>query len=51
MGKFDLAFECLYQAIDDKTNFVNMLAVEPLFHPLRADPRFAKLLKKQNFAP
>jgi serine/threonine-protein kinase len=50
MGDFDLAFQCLDEAIDQKTNFVNLLAVEPFFHPLRADRRFAKLLKKLNLS-
>ena len=48
MRDFDLAFKCLDEAIDHKTNFVNLLAVEPFFHPLSADRRFAKLLKKLN---
>ncbi len=48
MRDFDLAFKCLDEAIDHKTNFVNLLAMEPFFHPLHADRRFAKLLKKLN---
>ena len=48
MKHFDLAFQRLNEAIDDKTAFVNLLAVEPLFNPLRHDGRFAKLLKKLN---
>ena len=50
MGDFDRAFQCLDEAIDHKTNFVNMLAVEPFFDPLRTDRRFAKLLKKLNLS-
>jgi adenylate cyclase len=50
MGDFDLALECLDEAINHKTNFVNLLAVEPFFHPLNADRRFAKLLKKLNLS-
>jgi serine/threonine-protein kinase len=50
IGDFDLAFRRLDEAIDHKTNFVNLLAVEPFFHPLRADGRFAKLLKKLNLS-
>jgi adenylate cyclase len=50
MGDFDLAFQCLDEAIDHKTNFVNLLAIEPFFHPLHADRRFAKLLKKLNLS-
>jgi adenylate cyclase len=48
MGDFDLALQYLDEAICHKTNFVNLLAVEPFFRPLHADRRFAKLLKKLN---
>jgi serine/threonine-protein kinase len=50
MGDFDRALQCLDEAINHKTNFVNLLAIEPFFHPLHADPRFAKLLKKLNLS-
>ena len=43
---FDLAFQRLDEAIDHKTNIVNLLAVEPFFQPLRNDHRFTKLLKR-----
>src|SRR5579862_7157130 len=48
MRDFDLALQCLDEAINHKTNFVNLLAIEPFFHPLHADRRFGKLLKKLN---
>jgi serine/threonine-protein kinase len=50
IGDFDLALQRLDEAIDHKTNFVNLLAIEPFFRPLRADRRFAKLLKKLNLS-
>ena len=50
MGDFDLALQCLDGAIDHKTNFVNLLAIEPFFRPLHTDRRFAKLLKKLNLS-
>ena len=50
MGDIDLAFQCLDDAIHHKTNFVNLLAIEPFFHPLHADRRFATLLKKLNLS-
>jgi adenylate cyclase len=50
MGNFNLAFQCLDEAINHKTNFVNLLAVEPFFYPLRADRRFARLLKKLSLS-
>ena len=46
MGDFNHALQCLDKAIEHKTNFVNLLAVDPFFQPLRADRRFARLLKK-----
>jgi serine/threonine-protein kinase len=48
IGDHDLAFNRLEEAIEHKTNFVNLLAVEPFFEPLRGDDRFAKLLKRLN---
>ena len=48
MGNLDLAFRYIAEAIEHKTNFVNLLAVEPFFQPLRADRRFAKLVKLLN---
>jgi adenylate cyclase len=47
---FDLAFQRLDKAIDHKTMFVNLLAVEPFFHPLRSDHRFTSLLKRLNLS-
>jgi serine/threonine-protein kinase len=51
LGDLDLAFQCLDEAINHKTNFMNLLAVEPFFTPLHADRRFTKLLKKLNLSP
>lgn len=48
MEEHDLAFHRLEEAIEHKTSFVNFLAVEPFFHPLRGDGRFARLLKTLN---
>jgi tetratricopeptide (TPR) repeat protein len=45
---FDLAFQRLDEAIDHKTNFVNLLAVEQFFHLLRSDHRFTQMLKRLN---
>ena len=44
----DLAFQRLDEAVDHKTNFVDLLGVEPFFQPLRNDRRFTKLLKRLN---
>ena len=48
LGDHDLAFRRLEEAIEQKTNFVNLLAVEPFFNPLRRDGRFSGLLKTVN---
>jgi adenylate cyclase len=50
MGDFNHALQCLDKAIEHKTNFVNLLAVDPFFQPLRADRRFARLLKKLSLS-
>jgi adenylate cyclase len=50
MGDLELALQRLDEAIDHKTNFVNLLAIEPFFHPLHAHKKFAKLLKKLNLS-
>jgi adenylate cyclase len=48
MKDFDLAFQRLNEAIEDKTAFVNLLGIEPFFEPLRSDQRFTRLLKRLN---
>ena len=49
LGDLDAAFELLDQAYADKANALVYLNVEPFFDPLRADPRYAKLIKKMGF--
>jgi len=44
----DLAFHRLEEAIEHKTNFVNLLMVEPFFDPLSSDSRFCRLLQTLN---
>jgi adenylate cyclase len=48
MKDFDLGFQRLNEATEDKTAFVNLLAIEPFFEPLRNDQRFTRLLKRLN---
>jgi serine/threonine-protein kinase len=48
IGDHDLAFRRLGEAIEQKTNFVNVLAIEPFFAPLRSDRRFSGLLETLN---
>jgi serine/threonine-protein kinase len=48
MGDLGLAFQRLDEAIDHKTNFVNMSGIDPFFNPLRRDARFTSVLKRLN---
>ena len=48
MGDFDIAFQRLGEAVEHRTNFVNLLAVEPFFKPLRKESRFPRLLETLN---
>ena len=50
MADFDAALQLLSEAIDHRTNFANLLAVEPFFDPLRKHSRFPKLLKKLHLS-
>ena len=49
LGDLDEAFGPLEKALADKANALVYLNVEPFFDPLRADPRFAELIKKMGF--
>ena len=46
MRNFDLAFQRLEEAIEDKTTFVNLLAIEPFFEPLRSDAPVHEAVEK-----
>jgi serine/threonine-protein kinase len=50
MGDPDLAFQRLDEAIDHKTNFINLLGIDPFYNPIRRDRRFPRLLKKLNLS-
>jgi DNA-binding winged helix-turn-helix (wHTH) protein/TolB-like protein/Tfp pilus assembly protein PilF len=51
LGEKDRAFEALEQAYAEKSWGVGMLEVNPVFDPLRSDPRFAVLLGRVNLTP
>jgi serine/threonine-protein kinase len=48
MEDFDLAFQRLDEAIEHKTNFINLLGIDPFYNPIRSDIRFTRLLKRLN---
>ena len=50
MGDTDDAFHFLNAAVEDRTNFINLVAVDPFFSPLAKDPRFSQLLRALNLA-
>jgi len=50
LGNVDEAFEWLERAYQDRRGWLAYLRVEPDFDPLRADPRFGKLLERMRLA-
>ena len=49
LGDKDRALEQLNKSYEDRAGFIIYLNVEPLFDPLRPDPRFAELVWKMKF--
>jgi hypothetical protein len=49
LGDNDKAFQWLHKAIDQR-DLAPFLTCDPLFDPLRTDPRFSSLLKRVNLA-
>ncbi len=47
----DKAFECLERAYIDRVSMMGLLRFDPLFKPLRPDPRFQDLVRRMNFPP
>ncbi len=50
LGEKDQALELLEQAYEERVWMMRLLKVEPMFDPLRSDPRFTELLKKVGLA-
>jgi hypothetical protein len=46
LGETERALQLLELAIETRTKQVRLLRVEPMFDPVRADPRFQALLEK-----
>ena len=49
LSEFDEAIKYLNRAFEESNGEMVYLMVEPLFDPLRADPRFQELLDRMNF--
>ncbi len=50
LGQTDRALELLARVVEDRSPLAMWLAVSPLFDPLRADPRFASLVREAGLA-
>jgi serine/threonine-protein kinase len=46
LGEHDKAFEWLDKALDERVWYLVYLNADPMFEPLRSDPRFARLVAK-----
>jgi len=49
LGDKDRAFEQLTKAYEDRTGWIIYLNVEPIFDPLRSDPRLVELVSRMKF--
>ena len=49
LGELDQAFEWLDRAYEEQDWFLVWLEVDPMYDPLRGDPRFATLLDRMSF--
>ncbi|HET9793264.1 MAG TPA: protein kinase [Thermoanaerobaculia bacterium] len=51
MGNADAAFAGLDRAVEERNAWLIFLNVEPMFDPIRADPRFAKVVARVGLPP
>ena len=51
LGERDLALEWLEKAVEQPGEHQFWFAANPLFDPLRSDPRFDELLERMNLKP
>ena len=48
LGRIAEALDWVERAVEARAGLLVFLGVEPMFHPLRGDPRFARLLSRMN---
>lgn len=48
LGEKDRAFEWLERAYEERIWLLGVLAVDPMFDPLRSDPRYTDLIRRMN---
>ena len=48
LGDNDRAFEQLNKAYEDRAGWLIHLNVEPIFDPIRSDPRFGALVRRMK---
>jgi serine/threonine protein kinase/Tfp pilus assembly protein PilF len=51
LGQKDQAFDWLEKAYDDRSDWMVLLQTDPVFDPIRSDPRFRNLLHKVGVQP
>ncbi len=51
LGEKDQAFEWLEKGYQKRSHEMAFMQAEPLYDPLRSDPRFKDLLRRMNFPP
>jgi TolB-like protein len=51
LGERDVAFAQLGEAIEERSEDMNYVKVDPALDPLHSDPRFAEILRRAGFPP
>ncbi|HTS27369.1 MAG TPA: protein kinase [Bryobacteraceae bacterium] len=51
LGDRDAAFRDFGEAIDQRAPLIMELKIDPIFTPLRSDPRYVSLLRRMNLTP
>jgi hypothetical protein len=51
LGEKDRAFEWLRKAYEERSDHLLSIGVDPVYEPLRSDPRYIELLRGIGLAP